>query len=88
MSLHAVCIVGVHIESTNERNHNKRNDLNETMSQDNTVITSDANVVSIMSVESHDIPSVADIPGVTVPKTKKIETGLSTRCNETGSSRG
>ena len=41
------------------------------MSQDNTVITSDANVVSILSVESHDIPSVADIPGVAVPKPKK-----------------
>ena len=41
------------------------------MSHDNTVITIDANVVSTMSVESHDIPSVADIPGVAVPKPKK-----------------
>ena len=41
------------------------------MSQDNTVITIDANVVPTMSVESHDIPSVADIPGVAVPKPKK-----------------
>ena len=54
-----------------KRNETKRNDLNETMSQDNTVSTGDANVVSIMSVESHDIPSAADIPGVTVPKPKK-----------------
>ena len=41
------------------------------MSQDNTVITVDANVVSTISVESPDIPSVAEIPGVTVPKPKK-----------------
>ena len=41
------------------------------MSQDNTVINVDANVVSTMSVESHNIPSVADIPGVAVPKPKK-----------------
>ena len=40
------------------------------MSQDNTIITIDANVVFIMSVESHDITSVADIPGVAVPKPK------------------
>jgi len=77
MSLHAVCIVGVHIESTNERtnerNNHKRNDLNKTMSQDNTVITSDANVVSILSVESPDMPSVADIPRVAVPKPKKTK---------------
>ena len=58
-------------ERTNERNNHKRNDINKTMSQDNTVITSDANVVSIMSVEPHDIPSVADIRGVAVPKPKK-----------------
>ena len=56
---------------TNERNDTKRNELNETMSLDNTVITVDGNVVSTMSVESHDIPSVADIPGAAVPKPKK-----------------
>ena len=52
---------------TNERTYTKRNELNETMPRENTVITVDANVVS---VESHDIPSAADIPGVTVPEPK------------------
>ena len=41
------------------------------MSQDNTVITVDANVVSTISVELPDIPSVVYIPGVAVPKPKK-----------------
>ena len=41
------------------------------MSQDNTIITIDAKEVSTMSVESHDITSVADIPGVAEPKKSK-----------------
>ena len=41
------------------------------MSQDNTLITVDANVVSTISVKSPDIPNVADIPGVAAPETKK-----------------
>ena len=61
------------------------------MSQDNTVITVDANVISTMSMESHDIPSVADIPGVAVPKPKKSKRASQrsvTKCNETGIARG
>ena len=41
------------------------------MSQDDTLIPVDENVVSTISVESTDIPNVADFPGVAAPKTKK-----------------
>ena len=58
------------------------------MSQDNTVITVDANVVSTISVELPDIPSVVDIPGVAVTKPKKNKTGFSKKCDETGFARG
>ena len=43
------------------------------MSQDNTVITVDANVVSTISVELPDIPNVVEIPGVAVTKPKKTK---------------
>ena len=55
------------------------------MSQDNTVITVDANVVSTISVESHDIPSVADIPGVAVPKPKKSKRASQRSATKRGS---
>jgi len=41
------------------------------MSQDDTLIPVDENVVSTISVESPDITNVADFPGVAAPKTKK-----------------
>ena len=41
------------------------------MSQEDNVINVDANVVSTISVESRNITSVADIPGVAMPKPKK-----------------
>ena len=72
ISLNSLCIIGSTLNlRTNERKNTKRNEINERMSQDNTVVTGDANVVSTMSMESHDIPSVANIPGVAVPKPKK-----------------
>ena len=41
------------------------------MSQEDIAINVDANVVSTISVESRNITSVADIPGVAMPKPKK-----------------
>ena len=42
-----------------------------TMSQEDIAINVDANVVSTISVESRNITSVGDIPGVAMPKPKK-----------------
>ena len=43
------------------------------MSQEDNIINVDANVVSTISGESQNITSVADIPGVTMPKPKKTK---------------
>ena len=43
------------------------------MSQEDNIINVDANVVSTMSGDSQNVISVADIPGVTMPKPKKTK---------------